>query len=169
MKHLLPRVAALAVAFLSAPVLALFEETMVEFRASSSSIDITTAPIVLSSDDWTGVHIAADSLSSDLEAITEVSRDLFSYAVDEAEEYLVNLTSIVIAGSVDSALIRSLVDAEILDVADIEGKWESFKTTVVDAPFPGVDSALVIAGSDKRGTIFGIHTLAEQCGQSPYV
>jgi hypothetical protein len=164
---LLPRAAAFAAAFFSPPALAIFEETLVEFRASSSSIDITTAPIVLSSDDWTGVHIAGGALSSDLEAITEVSREVLSYSVDEAEEYLVDLTSVVIAGSADCALIRSLVDAELLDISDIEGKWESFKTVVVDAPFPGVESALVIAGSDKRGTIFGIHTLAEQCGQSP--
>jgi len=38
---------------------------------------------------------------------------------------------------------------------------------VVEKPFPGVSRALVIAGSDKRGTIYGIHTLAEQSGQSP--
>ncbi|KEZ39011.1 hypothetical protein SAPIO_CDS10378 [Scedosporium apiospermum] len=165
---LLPRAAALAAAFFSLPALAIFEETLVEFRPSSSSIDITTAPIVLSSDDWTGVHIAGGSLSTDLEAITELSRDVLSYSVDEAEEYLADLTSVILTGSADSALIRSLVDAELLDISDIEGKWESFKTVVVDAPFPGVESALVIAGSDKRGTIFGIHTLAEQCGQSPF-
>ena len=36
-------------------------------------------------------------------------------------------------------------------------------------PLPGVDQALVIAGSDKRGTIYGIYDLSEQIGVSPVV
>jgi hypothetical protein len=33
---------------------------------------------------------------------------------------------------------------------------------------PGIESALVIAGSDKRGTIYGIYDLSEQMGVSPW-
>ena len=33
---------------------------------------------------------------------------------------------------------------------------------------PGIRSALVIAGSDKRGTIFGIYDVSEQIGVSPW-
>ena len=33
---------------------------------------------------------------------------------------------------------------------------------------PGVEQALVIAGSDKRGTIYGIYELSEQIGVSPW-
>lgn len=39
---------------------------------------------------------------------------------------------------------------------------------VVPNPLPGVDRALVIAGSDQRGTIFGIYDLSEQIGVSPW-
>ncbi len=39
---------------------------------------------------------------------------------------------------------------------------------VVEAPFAGVEQALVIAGSDKRGTIYGIYELSEQLGVSPW-
>ena len=39
---------------------------------------------------------------------------------------------------------------------------------VVPNPLPGVDSALVIGGSDKRGTIYGIYDLSEQIGVSPW-
>ena len=35
-------------------------------------------------------------------------------------------------------------------------------------PLPGVDQALVIAGSDKRGTIYGIYEISEQIGVSPW-
>jgi hypothetical protein len=50
----------------------------------------------------------------------------------------------------------------------VRGKWEVFKTAIIEAPMAGLPKALVIVGSDKRGTIYGIHTLAEQSGQSPY-
>ncbi len=38
----------------------------------------------------------------------------------------------------------------------------------VSQPIPGVSSALVIAGSDKRGTIYGIYEISEQIGVSPW-
>ena len=37
----------------------------------------------------------------------------------------------------------------------------------MDAPFEGVDRALVILGSDKRGTIYGLYSLSEHIGVSP--
>ena len=49
-----------------------------------------------------------------------------------------------------------------------KGKWESYFIEVVPHPSPGVDSALVIAGSDKRGTIYGIYDLSQQIGVSPW-
>ena len=38
---------------------------------------------------------------------------------------------------------------------------------VVPRPRPGIARALVIAGSDKRGAIYGIYDLSEQIGVSP--
>jgi glucuronate isomerase len=38
----------------------------------------------------------------------------------------------------------------------------------VERPAPGVRSAIVIAGSDKRGTIYGIYDVSEQIGVSPW-
>src|SRR5690606_25775486 len=38
----------------------------------------------------------------------------------------------------------------------------------VKDPFPGVNEALVIAGSDKRGTIYGIYGLSQLIGVSPW-
>ena len=67
-----------------------------------------------------------------------------------------------------SALIDSLVATGKLDASDLPGKWESFVITTVANPVPGVERALVIAGSDKRGTIYGIYELSEQIGVSPW-
>ena len=65
-------------------------------------------------------------------------------------------------------MIDQLVRERKIDVSDIPGKWEASLIQVVQHPLPGVESALVIAGSDKRGTIYGIYDLSEQMGVSPW-
>ena len=67
-----------------------------------------------------------------------------------------------------SALLDRLATAGKIDVSAIRGQWEASVTAVVARPWPGVERALVIAGSDKRGTIYGIYDLSEQIGVSPW-
>ena len=73
----------------------------------------------------------------------------------------------VIAGSINSTVIQELVAAGKLDVSSIAGKRETYILTTVESPGRFVSEALVIAGSDKRGTIYGIYELSEQMGVSP--
>jgi len=64
-----------------------------------------------------------------------------------------------------SRLIGQLVDGRKIDVTPIRNRWESSIIQVVPHPWPGVERALVIVGSDQRGTIlFGVYTLSEQMG-----
>jgi hypothetical protein len=75
----------------------------------------------------------------------------------------------IIAGTIGmSRIIDGLVSEGKLDVDLISNKWESYISSVVDNPVPGVSRALVIAGSDKRGTIFGLYGISEQIGVSPF-
>ncbi len=60
-------------------------------------------------------------------------------------------------GTLKSRYIRELVKAKKIDASLLEGKNEKYLMTVVSAPLNGVNEALVIAGSDKRGTIYGIY------------
>lgn len=56
--------------------------------------------------------------------------------------------------------------------AQIRGKREVYQVQVVSEPFAdmaSVKEALVIAGSDKRGTIYGMFRLSELCGVSPLI
>lgn len=55
-----------------------------------------------------------------------------------------------------------------LDVSAIRNRWESFLIATVERPAPGVSRALVIAGSDRRGTAFGIYELSRAIGVSPW-
>jgi len=67
-----------------------------------------------------------------------------------------------------STLLATLVNRGILDPTPLTGGWESFIIQTVAHPLPGIASALIIAGSDRRGTIFGIYDLTEQIGVSPW-
>lgn len=78
-------------------------------------------------------------------------------------------TAIIVGQIGRSRLIDQIVEAGRFDEAtEIEGEWEAFATKTVRNPLPGVDEALVIAGSDARGTIYGTYSLSEQIGVSPF-
>jgi hypothetical protein len=116
------------------------------------------AAVRVDASDWPGVQRAAHDLQADVDRVTSVTP-----AWDTAARRM------VLIGTVGkSPLIDQLDRAGKIDVSGIRGKWESFFLQTVANPFPGVDSALVIAGSDKRGTIFGIYDLSEQIGVSPW-
>jgi hypothetical protein len=75
----------------------------------------------------------------------------------------------LIAGTVGkSPLIDRLARAGKLDLTGVTGRWEAYVLQVVNRPLPGVARALVIAGADRRGTIFGIYDLSQRIGVSPW-
>lgn len=76
---------------------------------------------------------------------------------------------LIIVGTVGkSKLIDQLAKQGKIDASKLKGKWEQFLIMPVKQPMKGVDHALVIAGSDKRGTIFGMFDLSEKMGVSPW-
>jgi hypothetical protein len=120
------------------------------------------APLIVDAQDWPGVVRAVGDLQADVERVTSVKPATTSAVPAKAD-------AIVIAGTLGrSALIERLVRERKLNVDALRGKWESFVSEVVESPLPGVRRALVIAGSDKRGTIYGIYDLSEQIGVSPW-
>ena len=50
----------------------------------------------------------------------------------------------------------------------IKNKWEAYQVQVVKNPFKNVPQALVITGSDRRGTAYGMFELSSQMGVSPW-
>ena len=106
-----------------------------------------------------------------IRAITDLQNDVFN-VTGKRPAFLTNNESVdyeIIVGTLGkSKLIDQLVAAKKLDVADIKGKWETFVITTVENPQPGTKKSLVIVGSDKRGTIYGIYELSQQLGVSPW-
>jgi hypothetical protein len=62
-----------------------------------------------------------------------------------------------------------LIDASGLDLGKLKGCWECFQIALLRDPAPGVKQALVIAGADRRGTAYGVYTLSQALGVSPWV
>ncbi len=148
------------------PVHALTDLHYVEFATGNGTLPIAEhgviAPLVLDSKDFPGVIRAAHDLQNDLRAVTGLNPD-FKSSADA------HLPVAIIAGTIgQSAQIDELITEGKLNVESVRGKWESFLAQVIEHPFAGVDRALVIAGSDKRGTIFGLYDLSEQIGVSPW-
>ncbi|MEV0354127.1 glycosyl hydrolase 115 family protein [Nonomuraea sp. NPDC050680] len=78
-------------------------------------------------------------------------------------------TAIIVGQIGQSRLIDEIVAAGKFDeAAGIKGKWEAYATKTIKNPVPGVGDALVIAGSDARGTIYGIYSISEEIGVSPW-
>jgi hypothetical protein len=124
--------------------------------------DNATATIHVDSTDHAGVIRAANDLRADVARVTGKRPALIQ---GEGEP---GPNAILVGTLGRSGLIDRMVQEGKIDVAAIREKWESFLIQVVPNPMPGVASGLVIAGSDKRGTIFGIYDLSEQMGVSPW-
>lgn len=75
----------------------------------------------------------------------------------------------VIAGTLGhSSLIDALVRERKIDVSSISGDWERYAVRLVEAPLKGVRRALVVVGSDRRGTAYGLLSLSRAIGVSPW-
>lgn len=61
------------------------------------------------------------------------------------------------------------IDSAGLDVSRLRNCWECFHIEVLRNPAPGVKQALVIAGADRRGTAYGVYTLSQALGVSPWI
>jgi len=113
-------------------------------------------------DDYPGVTRAVNDLQKDIERVTGCK-----LAIEHSKDQL-GPTAILIGTLGRSAIINDLVRGGKIDVSSMAGKWESFAIQTVTDPVPGIRRALVIVGSDKRGTVYGIYDLSEQIGVSPW-
>jgi hypothetical protein len=148
------------------PSFALGQVQYVENVSSEGSFPIfqenAAANIYVDTNDWAGVVRVANDLSADVRRVTD-----HPAAVVHDEGSLGN-NAIIIGTVGKSEVIDRLASEGKINVSQIAGKWESFFTQVVPNPLPGVDRGLVIVGSDKRGTIYGIYDLSEEMGVSPW-
>ncbi len=121
-----------------------------------------SAPLCVSSEDYPGVILILKLLQTDIGRVTNAPPEILLDSIASARE-------IVIVGTLGkSPLIDKLAKDKKFDIDRISGKWETFLIQAIENPLPNIDRALIIAGSDKRGTIFGMFDLSEKIGVSPW-
>lgn len=64
--------------------------------------------------------------------------------------------------------IDQMIAKKKLDVEPLKNRWESYLVQLVRNPLPGVDKALVIVGSDRRGAAYGLLSVSRTIGVSPW-
>lgn len=112
--------------------------------------------------DWSGVRRIAEKVCQDVELVTGV-RPGICKGIHEAAD-------LVIVGTVGkSGIIDRLEQEGKICLEQVRGKREVYSFQLLEHPLPSVKRALVIAGSDKRGTIYGLFHLSELMGVSPLV
>ena len=117
-------------------------EPFVTFTAETDALPVKGAAISFSDDDDEGVKIAIRNLQTDMEQVFgKVSQQ--------------GTTTILIGTQGRNKEI------DRLKLKDLKGKREKFIITTVG-------DRLVIAGSDRRGTIYGVYELSRQLGVSPW-
>lgn len=149
--------------------LAIGQQSCVAFTSAPSTFPIVangkSTPILLSADEWPGVQRTALDFASDIQQVTGIKPTLKNVTSNSTSKS----SSAVIIGTLGkSSLIDQVVSHAKLDVSSIQGNWESFVTMEVKNPLPGIDSAYVIIGADKRGTIFALYDHSEQFGEFLY-
>ena len=120
--------------------------------------DGKAAQVIIDGNDWKGVIRAANNLGDDVHKVTGVASPVVEYAPTMSQP-----SGSIIVGTIGkSRLIDRLIKQKKLDVKKIKGRWEGYCIDVVDG------KNLVIAGNDKRGTIFGIYEISRRIGVSPW-
>lgn len=135
-------------------------------KASKGSFPMATkgkiASILVSDNDFAGVLRVSGHLENDLYKVTNLHPNKLQ---NNNQEY----DNVIIIGTLGhSTIIDQLAKEGKIDASQLQGKWEKFTTQIVEKPTKNIKRALVIAGSDKRGTIYGIYDLSNQIGISPW-
>ena len=128
---------------------------VVNRRAAEIVVDKTEADVV---------RLAADLLAADVERVSGVKPVVAGEATAERNAPL------IVAGTLGkSAFVDKLAAAgKLQGLEKIKGRWEATVWQVVERPVPDVERALVIVGSDRRGTAYGLMRLSELVGVSPW-
>ncbi|MCR5356048.1 MAG: glycosyl hydrolase 115 family protein [Lachnospiraceae bacterium] len=143
------------------------------FILSGNTIDEKDVAFIYEEEALSGVKKIADKVRGDIELVFS-SKPL---RIDlKAGEGIADLHSdevplgypVIFGTAGHSRLLESLDKEGLISLSAIRGKREVYSVSVLEEPFPGTKAALVIAGSDKRGTVYGLFHISEILNVSPF-
>lgn len=132
----------------------------ISFKHSRSNFPLSEATVVFDPGSPSLCRKVAGLFAADIERVTGRAVKVDSVVRDK------NVVIIATAG--ESPMLDRLQASGKIDLKGIDGEWERFVIKTVDKPMAGVDRALVIAGSDRRGAAYGAFTVSERMGVSPF-
>lgn len=122
----------------------------------------TETQLLTDKKDFKVVQIAANLLAND---IFNISGKTLLRAETKTENEPIR----IIAGTIGyNRQIDEMITNEKVDVSKIKNQWEHFTIQVVKNPIDGIKEALVVIGSDRRGTAYGILEVSRLIGVSPW-
>jgi len=128
-------------------------QSIIADKASSSVFSIKDISICVDPKDDELVQQAANLLQQDIERVTGVKPPLSSTVPNK---------SCIIIGSISkSSLIHAIDKDGKSKLSSLKNKWETYL-------IQSTASNLVIAGSDRRGTAYGVFEISKQLGVSPW-
>jgi len=111
------------------------------------------------------VERSAMMLSSDIKDVTGKEMALCCQSPAEAKAQYA-----VIAGTIgQSEWAEQLIKAGKIDTTGLTGTWEHYRVQQVKAPTKGIKEAIVVIGSDRRATAFGLLSISRAAGVSPWI
>ncbi|UFH32281.1 glycosyl hydrolase 115 family protein [Chryseobacterium sp. C-71] len=123
--------------------------------------DGNTANLFYDKSENVAVIRAAKDLQSDIQKVTGKLPNLSTSETSGEFEIIIGTLG-------TNKQIDQLISSKKINAKDLKGKWESFVITTVENPKSKSKKQLIIAGSDRRGTIYGIYELSKQLGVSPW-
>ena len=128
----------------------------------ANNFSLANAAIYVDDNDFPLVKIAAELLQNDIEMVTGKKPGVINKIPTQAN-------SIIIIGSTEkSSVVKKLIDSKKINTNYIKGKWEAYQVQSIQNAFPGIKYALVLTGSDRRGTAYSVFELSKQIGVSPW-
>lgn len=137
-------------------------QQIVTEKKDGGSFSIAGAVICVDENDFALVKKSAELLQRDIEMVAGKKPVLLHTLPATAK-------NIIIIGSIkQSSLVQQLVQQKKINADKIKNVWEGYQLQSIATPFKGIENALVITGSDRRGTAFAVFELSRQMGVSPW-
>ena len=105
--------------------------------------------------------IAAHLLAEDIKLVTGTQPKLITDAANANG-------NVIVIGNINSTLVQKFISKQSSLNKNLQGKWDCFALKIIDNPVNKISKAFIIAGSDARGTAYGVFTLSEKMGVSPW-
>lgn len=110
-----------------------------------------------------GLKLVASSVAKDVELVTDVLPQIIT------DKSKLNTTAIIAGTIGNNDIIDSLIAKGTVDVSELKDRKESFIIRVIAQPCLELETAIVIIGSEKIGTFYGLYHISKLCGVSPWV